>query len=340
MNKYILCTNGLSHSNVRRINAFCTLLKSKLSDQWVVSEDMSHFDVLIKEDLQLNEVDAKTAKQTIYLVSDRDWNQKHENNQDLLLLRFPFNGAELVSLLNKASKLIMPKTISHRIIEKIKSLHIKKHKEKQQELAQVTPINNHDKGLKKSRLSNLIKMINPWEGRQLKVVFLGRPGAGKTTAIHSASEGGALTTEVKANDSTAVIKENTTIGIDYAEFNHKQTKLRLYGTPGQLRYDYMRNLTLERTDIFIVLLDLSSQEPLSELAYFNKIINTYATSNELRFIVLTHSDMGLHDPKKIMLKIKKQIKEKYFFSQLDPRNERKVKLFLSKIIEYQQALTG
>jgi len=325
---------------VRRINAFCTLLKSKLTDQWVISEDMSHFDVLIKENLETNGVDKKTAKQTIYLVSDRDWNQKHENSNDLLLLKYPFNGIQLVTLLNKTSRSIKPQSLSRRIIEKIKSLHIKKNKEQPPRTGNVGLINSNGTALKKNRLNKLIRMINPWEGNQLKVVFLGRPGAGKTTAIQAASENGALTTEVKANDSTAVIKENTTIGIDYAEFSHKQTKLRLYGTPGQLRYDYMRNLTLERTDVFIVLLDLSSRAPLSELEYFNNIINTYTTSDELRFIVMTHPDMGRHDPREVRKEIKKSIKEKYFFTQLDPRNKRKVRLFLRKVIEYQQAFNG
>ena len=67
---------------------------------------------------------------------------------------------------------------------------------------------------------------------EAKILFTGPPGAGKTTAIGMISEIPVITTEAVASDETALLKETTTVGMDYGELQIDESLiLRLYGTP-------------------------------------------------------------------------------------------------------------
>ena len=82
---------------------------------------------------------------------------------------------------------------------------------------------------------------------QVKFVFTGCVGAGKTTAISVISEVPVISTEAKPTE-TAVIKRKvaTTVAMDYGEISlADQTKVYLYGTPGQRRFDFMCHILTE-----------------------------------------------------------------------------------------------
>ncbi|WP_245391541.1 GTP-binding protein [Thioflexithrix psekupsensis] len=76
---------------------------------------------------------------------------------------------------------------------------------------------------------------------EIKIVFTGSMGAGKTTAIAAISEIPVINTDVRATDPTTLQrKATTTVAMDYGELTLEDgQKLRLYGTPGQLRFEYM-----------------------------------------------------------------------------------------------------
>ena len=78
--------------------------------------------------------------------------------------------------------------------------------------------------------------------RDLKVVFTGPMGAGKTTAIRAICEGEALSTDVPISAAEAKVggKTMTTVGLDYGECHiEDQWVLKLFGTPGQERFRFM-----------------------------------------------------------------------------------------------------
>lgn len=67
---------------------------------------------------------------------------------------------------------------------------------------------------------------------EVKIIFTGTVGAGKTTAINAISEIKTISTEAVATDETAQRKETTTVGMDYGEVTVDEgLVLRLYGTP-------------------------------------------------------------------------------------------------------------
>lgn len=99
-----------------------------------------------------------------------------------------------------------------------------------------------------------------------KIVFSGSMGAGKTTAIASISEIPPVVTDVLNTDRTQHAKETTTVGIDYGELDlGGGTKLLLYGTPGQERFDYMWEILARRALGIVLLIDNSRPDPLADL---------------------------------------------------------------------------
>ncbi len=98
-----------------------------------------------------------------------------------------------------------------------------------------------------------------------KILFSGTTGAGKTTAIGQVSEIPPLTTDVRNTD-TGLSKEMTTVGMDYGEVTlDNGDKLRLYGTPGQKRFDFMWKILSKGALGLIILIDNSQPDPLADL---------------------------------------------------------------------------
>lgn len=104
---------------------------------------------------------------------------------------------------------------------------------------------------------------------EIKLLFAGPMGAGKTTAIHAISEVEPIRTEVANTDLVESAKSETTVAMDYGELTlDTGEKLRLYGSPGQRRFDFMWRLLADGALGVIVLMDNSRVDPLDDLAHF------------------------------------------------------------------------
>ncbi len=98
-----------------------------------------------------------------------------------------------------------------------------------------------------------------------KILFSGSTGAGKTTAIGMVSEVPPLSTDVRNTDS-GLAKSMTTVGMDYGEVTLEGgDKLRLYGTPGQKRFEFMWKILSKGALGLIILIDNRQPDPLADL---------------------------------------------------------------------------
>jgi signal recognition particle receptor subunit beta len=98
-----------------------------------------------------------------------------------------------------------------------------------------------------------------------KLLFTGTMGAGKTTAIGVVSEIPPLTTDVRNHDAS-VAKALTTVGLDYGELTLSSgDKLRLYGTPGQMRFEFMWKILAQGALGLVILIDNRRPDPLADL---------------------------------------------------------------------------
>ncbi len=105
--------------------------------------------------------------------------------------------------------------------------------------------------------------------KEIKLVFTGSMGAGKTTAISALSEIPVINTDVKASDEVQLRKATTTVALDYGEMTLPDgQKLRLYGTPGQERFSYMWKILMQGALGLVILVDNAGPEPLADLEIY------------------------------------------------------------------------
>lgn len=101
------------------------------------------------------------------------------------------------------------------------------------------------------------------------ILFTGPMGAGKTTAIQSLSEIEVVRTEANNSERHIVDKETTTVALDYGEILvDKDEKVRLYGIPGQQRFNFMWNILKQRAKGMILLVNSDAPDPIAEMNFF------------------------------------------------------------------------
>ena len=114
---------------------------------------------------------------------------------------------------------------------------------------------------------------------EYKILFTGTMGAGKTTAIAAVSETAPIVTDVHNSD-TSVAKARTTVGLDFGQLTlDNGDRLRLFGTPGQARFDFLWKILSKNALGIIMLTDNSRPDPLADLAIY---LNGF--SDELDFL--------------------------------------------------------
>lgn len=103
---------------------------------------------------------------------------------------------------------------------------------------------------------------------EYKILFTGTMGAGKTTAIGAVSDRPPIVTDVHNSD-RSVQKDRTTVGLDFGEFSlDSGDRVRLFGTPGQSRFDFLWNILARNALGLIILTDNSRPDPLADLRIY------------------------------------------------------------------------
>lgn len=127
------------------------------------------------------------------------------------------------------------------------------------------------------------------------ILFLGSVGAGKTQAIQTISDIEVVSTEAEATDATALLKHHTTVAMDMGVMHISPSdKLRLYGAPGQDRFDFMWDILLEQSKGVVVLVDHSRPNPLADMHhYLGQIRRRVGLKPKPIVIGVTHVDEGL-----------------------------------------------
>lgn len=105
--------------------------------------------------------------------------------------------------------------------------------------------------------------------KENKIIFTGPVGVGKTTAISALSDEPPVQTDASAFDMTLVRKGYTTVAMDYGVIHlDEETKVHLYGTPGQERFNFMWEILSQGSMGLVLLLDNTRSNPLKDLQFF------------------------------------------------------------------------
>jgi signal recognition particle receptor subunit beta len=98
-------------------------------------------------------------------------------------------------------------------------------------------------------------------------------GAGKTTAIAAISDQPVLRTEVVNSDTEQSDKGLTTVALDYGQVSLQEgVVLQLFGTPGQVRFDFMWSSIAVGALGLVILLDQSRPDPVEDLAATGRLV--------------------------------------------------------------------
>lgn len=104
--------------------------------------------------------------------------------------------------------------------------------------------------------------------KEYKLLITGTMGAGKTTAIRSISDTAPIVTDV-VNHDKSVDKARTTVGLDYGMLAlDNGDRIRLFGTPGQARFDFLWQILAKNALGLVILIDNSRPDPLADLTMF------------------------------------------------------------------------
>lgn len=122
------------------------------------------------------------------------------------------------------------------------------------------------------------------DGDEIKIVFTGPMGSGKTTAIAAISDAPPVSTEVENIDRDSFNKDTTTVGMDFGQVELDDGHvLRLYGTPGQGRFEFMWRIIGEGALGVILLLDASQIDTLHDLDLY---LDAYADLVRRQLVVV------------------------------------------------------
>jgi signal recognition particle receptor subunit beta len=101
------------------------------------------------------------------------------------------------------------------------------------------------------------------------ILFAGPMGAGKTTAIRALSDIEVVATEAANTERDVVDKPTTTVALDYGEIEvSDEAKVRLYGIPGQKRFEFMWRILKSRAEGMILLVNNDAPEPVERMREF------------------------------------------------------------------------
>ena len=113
--------------------------------------------------------------------------------------------------------------------------------------------------------------------REHKIVVLGGMGSGKSTLVRAIAAGAVVDTDVPNSDREGADKASTTVAMDYADIDLPNgDRLRLYGTPGQQRFDFIWPILLQAASGVVLLLDATRATAVVELQSYLAVLREHA----------------------------------------------------------------
>ncbi len=94
----------------------------------------------------------------------------------------------------------------------------------------------------------------------VKVVVTGPFSAGKTRFIKTISEIDVVSTERKITRREKGLKRETTVAMDYGRVTLDETVVHLYGTPGQVRFEFMWGILSREMAGFVMVVDSTNPD--------------------------------------------------------------------------------
>ena len=99
-------------------------------------------------------------------------------------------------------------------------------------------------------------------GQIFKILVTGPFAAGKTSMIQAVSQTQVITTDVTTSGDESDVKSHTTVAMDFGTYRVEgdDTRMLLFGTPGQARFRFMTNILKGDVDVVAFVVDADATE--------------------------------------------------------------------------------
>jgi hypothetical protein len=115
-----------------------------------------------------------------------------------------------------------------------------------------------------------------------KILVTGAFNAGKTEFVRTLSDIPIVSTEQMITDSSARVKSETTVAMDYGQMRLNGSLLHLYGTPGQPRFDFMWNILSQGIHAFVVMVDSTDR---ASFPHAKRLIRNFQRKSQRPYVV-------------------------------------------------------
>lgn len=124
------------------------------------------------------------------------------------------------------------------------------------------------------------------EKSTVKILITGDVGAGKTEFIRSVSEIDIVSTDKRVTDEFRELKEKTTVAMDFGRISvDEDLVLHLFGTPGQMRFDFMWEILSLGMLGYVILFDSSRPDTCWNT---RRIIDFFEALDDVPYVVVAN----------------------------------------------------
>jgi small GTP-binding protein len=120
----------------------------------------------------------------------------------------------------------------------------------------------------------------------LKILITGDVGAGKTEFIRTISEIDIVSTDRSVSDETRELKPETTVAMDFGRLTVDDgLVLHLFGTPGQIRFDFMWEILSLRMLGYVIMFDSARPETCWNT---RRVIDFFEALGDVPYVVVAN----------------------------------------------------
>ncbi len=165
-----------------------------------------------------------------------------------------------------------------------------------------------------------------------KIIFTGPVGAGKTTAIGAISEAPPVGTDVACTDESRQLKRSTTVAMDYSYITLEDaTRIHLYGTPGQSRFDFMWKILTRGGIGLVLLINRDHPEPVAQLDFYLDAFAQFIAETGV-VVGLTRGGLDTCAPLEVFQERLFQRRQVYPVFEVDARDGEDVKVLVHALL--------